>query len=404
MVPHRPKALGRALLRLLPLLAACVVAAASESPCSNFEEWTWTPSGDFADEHYEFGRAMGEYFATSIGERISGDVNLQKHLVPFFTGSGIDVYQRFLSLHNSSHLAPYVRELQGIADGSGVAFSALFINQMSEELSYFMPGGITGSHVSEHCSDLMHVDPTAQVAYLAHNEDSGHNDIGHIALVHAPKGVAGGQSFAAMTYLGNLPTGAFGWNSNIAFTLNYVAPAESSYGLGRVFLARDLLESRSLEDGLKRVSVPNMAAGHNYQIMEWGTLGFVDVEVAPRGRSADIDLSAKHVQVATSHFHANTYIILNESQPFSNSSAHRLRRAAAIMQEHAIRGRADMLALIGDQQDRQWPIFHDEYSHEHGGVGNEWTLASIFVDGAARSISLWDKNPKLEPCSIIDVQ
>lgn len=54
---------------------------------------------------------------------------------------------------------------------------------------------------------------------VAHNEDSGAEDVNHTAIVTASIGSS--PTFVAYTYLGDLPSGAFGFNANgIAFTLN----------------------------------------------------------------------------------------------------------------------------------------------------------------------------------------
>lgn len=68
----------------------------------------------------------------------------------------------------------------------------------------------------------------------------------------------GNVSFIAFNYIGDIPTGAFGFNSNgIAFSLNWLGPSNMIIGgLTRNFISRDLLNAESFDDGFKRITRP----------------------------------------------------------------------------------------------------------------------------------------------------
>ncbi len=383
--------------------------------------WTPTSPADRADESYSFGAAIGSAFADNIRARVAADTYLTQTLVVAFTAPGApraSVYRRFLQVNNDTY-PKYVRELEGMASASGVPFGHLFLMQMKEEFTYFVPndgaGGARGRrhpavsrHNPERCSDLLWAgDEHGHTTYLAHNEDSGADDLNHTALISAPQGVAGGPAFTAFTYLGNTPTGAFGWNEHrLLFTMNYVAPGEADpAGLGRVFMARDLLEMTSVEDGLARITRtgPGIAAGHNYQLFDVGARRLMNVEVSAFGLSSVRQMT----RGSPAFFHANTFQTLNvPGQMGSNSSSHRDARAAAMLKAHPIRGPADMLAVIGDQTDRGWPIYHDNLSHERG-EHSDWTLGSILVEAGpcqeagegkegdvCGTVDVWNTNPR----------
>lgn len=60
---------------------------------------------------------------------------------------------------------------------------------------------------------------SSDVHVVAHNEDSGLQDVNRTAIVTAQ--VGSDPEFVAYTYLGDLPSGAFGFNrAGVAFTLN----------------------------------------------------------------------------------------------------------------------------------------------------------------------------------------
>jgi hypothetical protein len=384
---------------LLLLLGPGASAGADLGP-NTLTRWSWSPPAGMAPAHqsYAFGRAMGAQFAGSIRARIMSNAFITETLAPAFTAVGAprrDVYASLLAANNATYPA-YTRELAGIADGAGVAFPYVFLSQLMEEFTFFLPTpGRASLKEPEHCSDLSWITADGKHTYLAHNEDSGAGDLNHTALISAPMGVAGGPAFTAFTYLGNTPTGAFGWNAQrLLFTMNYVAPEQADpNGLGRVFMARDLLEMTSLQDGLERITrtSPGISAGHNYQLVDFNSGKLLNVEVAAFGRSS------VRAQLAgrPGYFHANTYQTLNVlGQIGSNSSTHRDARAKVLLSAHPIQnGEEDMLAVLGDQGDRAYPIYHDNLSHEMGDQ-SDWTLGSIFADASEGTVWVWNTNPK----------
>lgn len=67
------------------------------------------------------------------------------------------------------------------------------------------------------CSDIVLTAPHLRA--VAHNEDGAVNDVNRTAIVTAKIGQ--NPKFVAYTYLGDLPSGAFGFNDKgVAFTLN----------------------------------------------------------------------------------------------------------------------------------------------------------------------------------------
>ena len=216
----------------------------------NLSQWSWIPSSpDMTDQaqHYSFGWSLGTHFTTTIQDRMSASTYVQE-LVAFFHDS--PTYTQYLHQNNVTY-PMYVLELEGIAKGSKVPFETLFINQMSEEFSYFYAGKHTNIKTNskqddeesslarnpERCSDLVWISESG-VPYLVHNEDSGGGDVNHTALISAPQGVGkNGVPFTTYTYLGNIPTGAYGWNKHdLLFTMNYVAPSNADLAGGLVSL------------------------------------------------------------------------------------------------------------------------------------------------------------------------
>lgn len=179
------------------------------------------------------------------------------------------------------------------------------------------------AHRVDDCTDLVRF-PAA-----AHNEDGGASDAGQMMLVDVK--IDGGQ-FIAFCYPGDLPTGAFGWNSNhIGFTLNYVAPYTADIkGMGRGFISRDLLAASSLADATARVTTRTpQATGHNYQLYDFEAGRALAIETAPFGKSSIVNLTNR----SELYYHTNIYHRLDVTQPLDPSSTHREVRRRS---EHAL--------------------------------------------------------------------
>lgn len=100
------------------------------------------------------------------------------------------------------------------------ASQTIFLLNLVEEFEDSIPATFKPSAARRHtlrCSDIVLTGPRTRV--VAHNEDSGAEDVNHTAIVTAK--IGSNPKFVAYTYLGDLPSGAFGFNANgVAFTLN----------------------------------------------------------------------------------------------------------------------------------------------------------------------------------------
>ncbi|KAE9017844.1 hypothetical protein PR001_g12229 [Phytophthora rubi] len=332
------------------------------------------------DSHFEFGRQMGERFRDKIQDRMRLNSKLQTLLLPFArTPAGRDLLNRYLTTHRAA-FPKYMEELEGVAEGSGVPFEVIFIENIVEEFSNSIPPSFQsevfpteGRHPELRCSDIVLTGEGVHV--VAHNEDSGEVDVNRTAIVIAKIGDE--PKFVAYTYLGDLPSGAFGFNENgVAFTLNFVQPAEIFVGgLGRGFISRDLLTAKTTEDAIAIITRAGQAAGHNFQLMDVRTPRVWNIEVASFNRHVIYEYVNDGENVSA-FFHANQYQRLHVAQPPYQSSLHRLRRYSQLTPPTTI---DEALKVLGDQGDKSWPVFHDTLSHERGDLSG-WTLTTIVFD------------------------
>jgi len=351
--------------------------------------------------HYEFGLAMGKQFAEKIQARMSISRQMQDSLLPFYnTDEGQTIYNKFVQTHQKT-FPHYMSEMQGIADGSRVPFHVLFLMALREEFSYWTNSTSNQSgYFRDHCSDYMLHNEEWTV--VGHNEDGAIEDVGHMVLANVTVGEGAMQaSFTTVVYLGELPTGAFGFNSHgIALSLNYVAPAASYVvmgGLGRNFVARDVLQAKTIEDAISRFTQDGQCAGHNTQLMDMVAHRIFNVETATQGVHNVLEITP----TVSPYFHANMYLRLypiNVTQPVDPSTIGRTER---VHQLPPPTDPVDILNVLGDQENHAYPLFHDTLSHLNGDISKGWTLASAIFDLRNATLTIYHSNPKLQHIQFI---
>ncbi|TYZ65765.1 hypothetical protein PybrP1_012634 [[Pythium] brassicae (nom. inval.)] len=375
----------RPLLLVALLLLAALAARVHAEPQFAFE----------GESHRAFGRALGSRFAPQIRERVQRSAKLHALLLPFHaTPDGQKLYAQYLDTHTTV-FPDYVDELRGIAEGSAVPFETIFLLNLVEEFEDSIPATFkpeapaAARRHTLRCSDIVLTGPRTRV--VAHNEDSGAEDVNHTAIVTAK--IGGNPKFVAYTYLGDLPSGAFGFNANgVAFTLNFVQPAQTFVGgIGRGFVSRDLLHAANASDAAARITRPKQATGHNFQLMDVAAQRVWNVEVASFERHAVHEYVVNRTDAGVAaYFHANQYQRLDIEQPPYASSLHRLQRYSELVPPTTVR---EALAVLGDQHDQSYPVFHDALSHERGELSG-WTLTTVVFDLLEGRAYSYRGNPK----------
>ncbi|XP_019170195.1 PREDICTED: uncharacterized protein LOC109165739 isoform X2 [Ipomoea nil] len=229
---------------------------------------------------------------------------------------------------------------------------------------------------NDDCSDILVVNDSMAIA--AHNEDANVALVGHTYLIKAT--LFDGTTFTAYTYAGELPSCAFGFNNHgVAFTLNSVPPTEEEIvagGIGRNFISRDLLGSKSIDDALTRISSLEASVGHSYNLIDTRTRKILNVETASRYRVSVLEVGE------TPFFHANMYLHLHVNQAHDKNSLSRQKRAASLPKG----SKSDYLELLGDMHDKKYPIYMT------GPLLH--TLCTAVIDMDERTLSIIQGNPK----------
>ncbi|KAF5181675.1 hypothetical protein FRX31_028737 [Thalictrum thalictroides] len=327
---------------------------------------------------YEMGYLIGQRFSNLINSRLATDLILQNQLLPFARSPESQSLITALSEANRKKYPRYWDELTGMADGSGVPILSLILLNFRKEILPFLPKKEKTLHndTPDDCSTVLVVSDSMAIA--AHNEDANVALVGHTYLIKAR--LSNGLSFTAYTYAGELPSCAFGFNSNaLAFTLNSVPPAEEEIiagGIGRNFVSRDLLEATSMDDALLRIHSAEVSIGHSYNLIDTRTRKLLNVETASRKRIS------VHTVVGTPFFHANMYLHLQVQQVKDDNSISRQTRAAELPKQSEV----DFLSLLGDTSNKQYPIYMTGPTL--------YTLCTTVIDLDKQTVSIFQGNPK----------
>ncbi|KAK7358553.1 hypothetical protein VNO77_00486 [Canavalia gladiata] len=328
---------------------------------------------------YEMGLLIGKRFSELIRRRVARDLILHNQLRPFAHTPQSQSLLKALFDNNRRKFPRYWDELLGTAAGSGVPLLDILLINFRKEILAFIPkegAKCTNADTSDDCSDVLVVNESMAIA--AHNEDANVALVGHTYLI---KGILpNGLFFVAYTYGGELPSGAFGFNSHgLAFTLNAVPPVEDEIvagGIGRNFISRDILEATSMDDAMNRIKSSEVSVGHSYNLIETSTRRIFNVETASRKRISVYEVGA------TPFFHANMYLHLHINQVQDENSISRQKRAAVLSKI----SKEDLLSLLGDMEDKKYPIYMT------GPLLH--TLCTAVIDLNKQTLSIIAGNPK----------
>lgn len=336
--------------------------------------------------HHEVGLAIGRRFGDRIHRLFDKYEFLQERLLPFYRSStGGRFYRSFLDLHRT-RFPEYVSELEGMAQGAERPFEEIFLVNLRGECEGLMAleaqAGENAGTGGDACTDCLVLNPDA--ALIGHNEDGTPAALGNMYVVRAK--VDGDGSFNVLSYPGFLPGNAFGFNDyGVMHTINALSPRHVRVGLGRHFIARSLLDARSLDDAVKRATVSGRAAGFNYNIGSISERRVVSIEVSP---------DSHHVHDVQGYYvHTNHYLnLIHVEQEITPSSRKRLERAQSLCRSTSPTEAAHVLALLGDQGDRDYPIHCDATPPETNA-----TLCSVLFDLDARQAKIFEGHPVQEP-------
>lgn len=331
--------------------------------------------------HFDVGFAIGQRFSKRIHRALDRYSTLQEQLLPYHRSpEGQATYQELVRFNRTCY-PEYFLELEGMAAGSGRPAEELFLVNLRGEYAGLRLGLERG------CSDCALV--SDQAALFGHNEDGSPAFRDNLYVVQAA--FDGKPAFTALSYPGFLCGNAFGFNAEgVCFSVDDVQPRDVRVGISRHFIARSLLEARSLDDAVKRVTVNHRASGFSYTIGSARERRIVHVEVTPQ---------VHHIrEIRGCYVHVNHYRDLtNVDQIISESSKARAKRSVAILAENPPVDANGVLSVLGDRGDGSYPIYRTAAAPDRSA-----TLCTALFDLDARRLRIYTGHPQQEPEQFVE--
>ena len=289
-----------------------------------------TASGDA----YAIGRALGEASASALRDVVFAIERFRSLLREW---SGTD---RVRSLEAAARAVwpQYVREIEGIADGAGLAFETVFLWNCRGDLP-----GAGRTRASETAGGTTLVIPPGgtRLGIVAHNEDDVPELHDHCRIAEVQPDDSPG--FVSFHSPGLLPGHAFAVNrAGLVQTIDDVRPEDWTIGVPRHLVSRAVLDCEQLDAAVACIRDTSRASGFHHSLGQAGDDRLLSVE-APASGCAVVVARAPRV-------HANHLLdgrLAHLPQMVDASSRSRQTRAEALIEGGAV-GEGDPLCLLGD--------------------------------------------------------
>ena len=287
---------------------------------------------------YAIGRALGDASASALRDVVPA-IGRFRALMREWSGT-----DRVHSLEAAARAVwpRYVREIEGIADGAGIAFETVFLWNCRGDL----PGGEGGGGRTRRadaagCTTVMIPPRGARPRMIAHNEDDAPELHGHCHIVDVRPDDAPG--FVSFYSPGLLPGHTFAVNrAGLVQTINNVRAEDQTIGAPRHLVCRAVLDCERLDDAVACIRDTERASGFHHNLGCAGDRRLLSVE-APASGCAVVEVSAPRV-------HANHLLderFAHLPQVVDPSSRSRQTRAEALIEGGAV-DEGDPLCVLGD--------------------------------------------------------
>jgi hypothetical protein len=339
------------------------------------------PLLEVAGSHRQIGRMIGK----AMKDRIGGYLQVAREFptcLAYLQGEGRETLDRMLARAQAA-FPQLVEELQGMAEGLEMPFLDLFAHTCRSEIDVLTdPPG---------CSTLVLCDGERMI--LAHNEDGNDLNIGRMFLVKVtpPSGI----TFLTFVYPGLLPGNGPGFNSaGIVQTTNYIQPRRVADGVPRYFIARAVLEARSLGEAVRMATTKPRAFPWHHNLASLSEQRALSLETVA-------DPEPRHDLLEVEGFYIHTNHLLHPTlsgegraspAPYDVPYESSLTRLEVLRRTQANEGppadAAGMLRMLSLHEGRPYsPCRHPE-GEVHGA-----TLGTALFTSPARTMTLYHGNP-----------
>ena len=327
---------------------------------------------EIGGSHRDIGLGIGRTFRDSIQALLRE----QAEFASVVALAGGRLRERVARLEQAarSSYPGLVEELQGMAEGAGIAFEELFAWNCRSEID------ASSAPCPPGCSTVGWVRDGGLL--LGHNEDGDAAYAHRMFVLRArpPSGIA----FAALVYPGTLPGNGPGLNARgVAQATNYIGPCDAAEGVPRYFVGRAVLEAATLEEAVAIACKDPRAFPWHHNLGDLGRGALVSLETWP-GRHHRLDVQGLYLH--TNHLLHREMLDLPEQRAhLDRSSLPRLRRLERLFADRPPRSREDLLDALHDRQSTPCKI-----CRRPGDVVGGITVGTALFESPRLEMSLWD--------------
>lgn len=292
----------------------------------------------------DLGSAIGEMFRGKIQEVISD----RKHY--------IRKYQEHLGqtgpfIKETKKAFPHlVSEMEGMAEGADVPFVDLFFHNTPEIYDRTREWNREQAQTEDHCT--IAVSFTERGPIIGHNEDWAIDSLDELYVL---KATVNGTTYLGLNYATFLIGCSATLTSNGLVQCINELHQESHIGVGKYFVARAVLDAKTLDEAASCIQQTHRASGYNHVLVQEKEL--VDVETA--GMDIDIEKQASRPYAHTNHFVSDHMKVFEKDEATHHKNSYdRLARVNELVRNDM--STADMMALLSDTKNTMYPICRED--------------------------------------------
>ncbi|XP_045465203.1 uncharacterized protein LOC123674268 [Harmonia axyridis] len=349
--------------------------------------------------HYEVGFDVGRTFGSLIESFVNSSTALNQEYLPAYnTPGGKQAYDA--TLNNLIQNYPqYIKELEGIADGSKVPFYKLFLLHIDDVILPTVHK--EGSKQPTGCSSI--AINLKDEAILGHTEDALSETLNHFYFVSAhiisdkPQGRwnVKEEKFTSLCYAGHLPGYTMNYNHHgLVFSINTISAKDVQPGkTPRHFLTRAMLGAENFLQVQQILRDTGVGAADACSVnmtflQQEGDRVFHNIEIGPAINSSETQLSALTISCGEHFYHTNEFQRLKENQANPLMLLSSKCRSETFKNHHPPSTFEDVVEMLSDTSHPEQKVFRDQ--------PNDYvkTIAVGIFDCKKKTWSLYSDNPK----------
>lgn len=287
--------------------------------------------------NYNLGYKIGSFFRKQIQARLEVRRQLTKEYT--LALSQIEPYKE----ETKRAFPKLVEELEGYAKGADVPLEDCFLANTRELFDYLVIEW-EKRRSPEHCTIAVSLGNDGSV--VGHNEEDWLPEV--IDDLYVLRARVDGVEFLGLNYFTELPGNSAALNSFGLVQCINTLYSETQVGVPRNFLARAVLECRTLDEADELIRKTKRASGFNHVLVQSGRIRNIETSSETIG----VQKIEEHSYAHTNHFLSSEMKALEKNT--NEGSRRRLKRAKELVGPGI--GREGIIALLRDTNDAEFPI------------------------------------------------